>query len=43
MRNILVHRYADVDIDELYYHLTHDPKDFDTFAKHISIYVKGKR
>lgn len=41
-RNILVHRYAEVDLDELYRHLQDDLKDFDTFAKCVAKYVEGK-
>ncbi|MFQ6061248.1 MAG: DUF86 domain-containing protein [Thermoplasmata archaeon] len=36
LRNILVHRYADVDLDELYHHLQEDIGDFDEFARHIA-------
>jgi len=42
LRNILVHRYAEVDIDELYYHLKHDLGDFDAFARQVSLYLKKK-
>jgi len=41
-RNILVHRYAEVDLDELYQHLQDDLEDFNTFAKCVAKYVKGK-
>ncbi|MBU0530235.1 MAG: DUF86 domain-containing protein [Nanoarchaeota archaeon] len=40
-RNILIHRYGEVKIEELYRHLQNDIKDFDTFAKQISSYLKG--
>jgi len=43
LRNILVHRYAEVDTDELYYHLTHDLGDFDSFAKQVASYTKSRR
>ena len=39
-RNILVHRYDDIDMDELYSHLQKDVKDFDTFAKQVSDYMR---
>lgn len=41
-RNILIHRYGDIDIDELYSHLRNDIKDFDTFARQVADYAKGK-
>ena len=39
LRNILVHRYADVDLDELYHHLQEDIEDFDEFARHVARYL----
>ena len=42
-RNILVHRYAEVDLAELYRHLQDDLEDFNTFAKCAANYVKGKK
>jgi len=42
-RNILVHKYAEVDLDELYRHLQDDLEDFNTFAKCVAKYVEGKR
>jgi uncharacterized protein YutE (UPF0331/DUF86 family) len=39
-RNILVHKYTDVDTDELYEHLKHDLKDFDFFAECIAKFIK---
>jgi len=39
LRNILVHRYADVDLDELYHHLQEDIEDFDEFARHVAQYL----
>ncbi len=39
LRNILVHRYAAVDLDELYHHLQENIGDFDEFAKHIAKYL----
>jgi len=39
-RNILVHRYGDIDLDILYKHLKNNTKDFDTFARHIAKYLK---
>jgi len=41
-RNILVHRYAEVDLDELYQHLQNDLEDFNLFAKCVARYVEGK-
>jgi uncharacterized protein YutE (UPF0331/DUF86 family) len=35
-RNILVHEYAKVDIDELYHHLQNDLKDFSNFSQYIA-------
>lgn len=40
-RNILIHRYGEIKTDELYSHLQKDIKDFDTFARQISKYLKG--
>jgi len=42
-RNILVHRYAEVDLDELYQHLQDDLEDFNTFAKCVANYIKRKK
>lgn len=42
LRNILVHRYAEIDLDELYGHLQHDLEDFNTFAKFVAKYVEEK-
>jgi uncharacterized protein YutE (UPF0331/DUF86 family) len=39
-RNILVHKYTDVDTDELYEHLRQDLKDFDFFAESIAKFIK---
>ncbi|MFQ6128733.1 MAG: DUF86 domain-containing protein [Thermoplasmata archaeon] len=36
LRNILVRRYSDVDLDELHNHLEDDMKDFDEFARHVA-------
>lgn len=41
-RNILAHRYAEVDLDELYGHLQYDLKDFNTFAKCVAKYLERK-
>lgn len=41
-RNILVHRYAEVDLDELYQHLQSDLEDFNTFAKYVAKYIEQK-
>ena len=42
LRNILIHRYDEIDIDELYGHLKHDLGDFDSFAKQVAAYVGRK-
>jgi uncharacterized protein YutE (UPF0331/DUF86 family) len=42
-RNILVHRYGSIQIEELYEHLQRDVKDFDTFAKQVAEYLKRKK
>ena len=39
-RNVLVHRYAEVNLNKLYRHLQEDLKDFDAFARHIVRYLK---
>lgn len=41
-RNILIHRYGEVKIDELYSHLQKDIRDFDMFARQISEYLRRK-
>lgn len=41
-RNILVHRYGDIDVGELHRHLRSDIKDFDTFARQVSSYLKKR-
>lgn len=43
LRNILVHRYAVIDLDELYQHLQDDLEDFNIFAKCVAKYVEGKK
>lgn len=40
-RNILVHEYANVDINKVYKHLKEDLKDFNFYAKCIAQYVKS--
>ena len=42
LRNVLVHMYAKIDIDEIYLNLTENLKDFDTFARFIAIYLEKK-
>jgi uncharacterized protein YutE (UPF0331/DUF86 family) len=42
-RNILVHRYEEVDMEELYEHLQKDVQDFDIFARQISAYLSRKK
>lgn len=39
-RNILVHKYTEVDTDELYEHLRKDLNDFDFFAESIAKFIK---
>jgi len=39
-RNVLVHKYAEVDLDKLYKHLQEDLEDFDFFAKCIAEFAK---
>ncbi|MCM8779319.1 MAG: DUF86 domain-containing protein [Candidatus Omnitrophica bacterium] len=41
-RNILVHEYARVDINEVYEHLQRDLEDFTKFAQLISNWLRGK-
>lgn len=41
-RNILVHRYDEIDLEELYRHLQKDIKDFDEFARQISSFLNKK-
>ncbi len=38
-RNILVHEYAQVDIDRLYQHLKNDLHDFDFYIKHVVKFI----
>ncbi|VVB54163.1 Uncharacterised protein [uncultured archaeon] len=42
LRNVLVHMYAKIDIDEIYYNLTENLQDFNTFARLIAIYLEKK-
>ncbi|MBU4343205.1 MAG: DUF86 domain-containing protein [Candidatus Omnitrophica bacterium] len=41
-RNILVHEYADVDLNKVYNHLQNDLQDFDFYAKCIAKYIKSR-
>jgi len=41
-RNILVHMYAEVDVEMVYEILKNNLKDFDEFAKHIAGYLERK-
>ena len=43
LRNVLVHHYAEVDLDKFYNHLQKDLKDFDTFARHIASFLKNEK
>ncbi|MFB6294979.1 MAG: DUF86 domain-containing protein, partial [Candidatus Nanohaloarchaea archaeon] len=40
-RNVLVHQYADVDVERLHGYLTENLDDFDTFAREIAAYAEG--
>lgn len=39
-RNILVHNYAEIEVEKVHYNLTNNLKDFDDFAKQIANYLK---
>lgn len=41
-RNILIHRYGEVNLDELYAHMKGDLRDFDEFARQVSAYLNRK-
>lgn len=41
-RNILVHEYADIDLNKVYEHLKNDLQDFDFYAKCIAQYIKSE-
>ncbi len=42
LRNILVHEYADIDIERIY-HYIHDPlNDFDLYARKIAQHISNK-
>jgi len=40
LRNILVHEYADIDIERIYDYLHRNLSDFDIFARQIAQFVK---
>ncbi len=40
-RNILIHRYADVDDEQVYLYLTACLNDFDEFEKEVKTYMEG--
>lgn len=42
-RNILVHRYGIIRMEELYEHLQKDVADFDTFSRQVASYVKKRK
>lgn len=42
LRNMLIHRYDEIDIEELCHHLRHDLGDFDSFAKQVAAYVGSR-
>ena len=39
-RNVLVHRYTEVDVDNLYGYLQNNLGDFDVFAKSVARYLE---
>ncbi|MBI2666123.1 DUF86 domain-containing protein [Candidatus Woesearchaeota archaeon] len=41
-RNILVHKYGEIDDEETYIFLTHELKDFAAFEKEVKQYLKKK-
>ena len=43
LRNILVHKYGEIDIRKLYKNLQMDISDFDMFTKHIARYLKNSQ
>lgn len=43
LRNILVHEYADIDMDKVYGYLQEKLIDFDFYARKIAQHVKEKR
>jgi len=43
LRNILVHRYGEIDFEIVYSHLRKNLNDFDTFAKHAALYLKKQK
>lgn len=42
-RNILIHRYADVDDEQVHHYLTACLNDFDEFEKEVKTYMKRKK
>jgi uncharacterized protein YutE (UPF0331/DUF86 family) len=38
-RNVLVHLYADVDLDRVYGYIQNDLGDFETFANYVAAYL----
>lgn len=42
-RNILVHQYADIDLDKLHKYLTENLEDFDTFTREVAKYAKNQK
>ena len=41
-RNILIHKYSEIDLDLLLSHLQDDLSDFDEFSHHVATYLKKK-
>lgn len=39
-RNVLVHMYADIDLDRLHAYLQTDIQDFTVFAQHVAAYLE---
>jgi len=42
-RNILVHEYADVDLNKVYNHLQNGLQDFDSYAKYIVKFLQSQK
>lgn len=41
-RNLLVHQYADIDLDRLHKYLTENLEDFDTFTREVAKYTRNQ-
>ena len=42
-RNVLVHRYVELDDEKAYHHATHDREDFDQFRREIRTYLTSTK